>query len=131
MKKLSYDTLIKLLDDEEISIQEQALIIFRCLIVKTCDDVEEVLSNCKARLLIKLEEKINSSNEEIVIHTLYVIANLASGNDKHKIMVINFFSKYIKKFLVIFSYFYFYLYFILSFAYYFFLIFYLLKGGSK
>ncbi len=101
MKKLTYDTLIKLLDDEEIPIQEQALIIFRCLLFKNYDDVEEVLTNCKSKLLSKLEDKINSSNEEILIHALYVIVNIASGNDKHKLIVINNYGKNIKKLLVI------------------------------
>lgn len=100
MRKLTYETLLKLLDDEEITIQEQALLIFRCLLFKTADDVDEVLNNCKNKFLNKLQEKICSSNEDIVIHTLYVIANLASGNEKHKIIVVDNFSKYLKKLLV-------------------------------
>jgi len=100
MKKLTYDTLISLLDDEEITIQEQALLIFRCLLFKSTDDVEEVLSNCKSKLIKKLEENINSSNEEIVLHCLYVLVNIATGNDKHKLIVLNSFVKTISELIV-------------------------------
>ncbi len=100
MKKLTYETLINLLDDEEINIQEQALLIFRCLLFKTSEDVEEVLSNSKTKLIKKLEDKINSYNEEIILHTLYVLVNISSGNDKHKVLVINSFIKKITELIV-------------------------------
>lgn len=101
MKKLTYELLINLLDDEEVTIQEQALMIFRCLLFKNSEDVEEVLENCKSELLKKLEEKIYCANDEVLIHTLYVMANLAAGNDKHKMLVISSFIKRISELLVI------------------------------
>lgn len=100
MKKLTYDTLINLLDDEETTIQEQGLLIFRCLLFKNSEDVEEVLLNCKSKLLKKLEDKITCSNDELIIHTLYVLSNMAAGNDKHKTIVINSFIKKISELLV-------------------------------
>jgi len=107
MKKLSYETLLSLLDDEDISIQEQALLILRCLLFKSSEDVEEVLSNCKSKLTKKLEDKIISPNADIVLHTLYVLVNIAAGNDKHKLLVLNSFGKNISDLLVIFSIFFF------------------------
>ncbi len=100
MKKLSYETLLSLLDDEDTGIQEQALLIFRCLLFKSGEDVEEVLSNCKSKLTKKLEDKIISPNEDLVLHTLYVLVNIAAGNDKHKMLVLNSFGKNIAELLV-------------------------------
>lgn len=42
MKKITYDVLLTLIDDEEITIQEQVLLIFRALVYKTAEDIEEV-----------------------------------------------------------------------------------------
>lgn len=43
MKKITYDTLLTLIDDEEVSIQEQSLLIFRVLVYRTPEDIEEAL----------------------------------------------------------------------------------------
>lgn len=43
MKKLTYETLLLLIDDEEVSIQEQSLLIFRVLVYRTPEDIEEVI----------------------------------------------------------------------------------------
>ena len=43
MKKLTYETLLSLIDDEEVSIQEQSLLIFRVLVYRTPEDIEEVI----------------------------------------------------------------------------------------
>jgi hypothetical protein len=45
IKKLTYNTLLNLLDDPELTIQEQALLIFRFLLYKTAEDIEEVIIN--------------------------------------------------------------------------------------
>jgi len=100
MKKLGYETLMSLLDDEDIGIQEQALLILRCLLFKSTDDIEEVLSNCKTKLTKRLEDKLFSANEDIVLYTLYVLVNIATGNDKHKMLVLNSFVKKIAELLV-------------------------------
>ena len=42
MKKITYETLLTLIDDDEVSIQEQVLLIFRVLVYKTAEDIEEV-----------------------------------------------------------------------------------------
>lgn len=43
MKKITYETLLTLIDDEEILIQEQVLLIFRALVYRTSEDIEEVI----------------------------------------------------------------------------------------
>ena len=85
MKKISYDFLLNLLDDEDIGIQEQALLIFRVLLFKTSEDVEEVFTNCKVKLLKKVEEKLNASNsQDILLQSLYILCNISTGLEKHK-----------------------------------------------
>jgi hypothetical protein len=92
MKKISYDFLLTLLEDEEDEkIQEQALLMIRSLLYKTPDDVEEVFTNCKAKLLKKLEEKLTPDNGvEILTQVLYILCNISSSNDKHKSVVFDF-----------------------------------------
>jgi hypothetical protein len=87
MKKVSYDFVLNLLDDEDILIQEQALLIFRVLLFKTSDDIDEVFNNCKIKLIKKLEEKLNSNNTDVILQALYVICNIATGIEKHKTIV--------------------------------------------
>jgi hypothetical protein len=89
MKKVTYDFLINLLDDEDNTIQEQVLLIFRVLLFKTTEDIDEVFNNCKVKLLKKLEEKLNSTNSDVILQSLYVICNIATGNEKHKSVVID------------------------------------------
>lgn len=84
MKKFTYEYLLTLLDDEDISIQEQALLIVRFLLFKTSDDIEEVFHNCKTKLLKKLEEKLNDQNPDIILQSLYVLLNISVGNEKQK-----------------------------------------------
>jgi hypothetical protein len=84
MKKLTYDFLLNLLDDPEIRIQEQALIIFRSLLFKSPEDIDEVFNACKNKLLKKIEEKLNSENTCLILQTLYVLMNISLGNEKHK-----------------------------------------------
>jgi hypothetical protein len=91
MKKVTYDLLFTLLDDEEINIQEQALLIFRALLFKTPEDVEEVFSNCKVKLLKKIEEKLlTSTNTDIVVQAFYLLCNISSGNEKQKQVILDF-----------------------------------------
>jgi hypothetical protein len=84
MKKFTYDLLLTYLDDEDITIQEQALLIFRVLLYKSSEDIEEVFSHCSSKLLAKVEEKLNSNNVDIIIQSLYILCNISAGSDKHK-----------------------------------------------
>jgi hypothetical protein len=89
MKKITYDYLLNLLDDEDTGIQEQALIIIRFLLHKTPDDIDEVFNNCKNKLIKKIEEKIKSDNQDLVLQTLYVLMNISNGNEKHKSVLLD------------------------------------------
>jgi hypothetical protein len=84
MKKITYEFLMSLLDDEDPSVQDQALIIFRSLLQRSADDIDEVLSNCKGKLIKKLEEKLNGENLDLIIQSLYVMLSISNGNDKQK-----------------------------------------------
>lgn len=95
MKKVGYENLINFLDDEDYTIQEQALLIFRALLFKSTEDIEEVFSNCKAKLLKKVEEKLNSGNLEIILQTLYILCNISTGNEKQKAVVME--TNFLKK----------------------------------
>ncbi len=88
IKKLSYEYLLNLLDDEDVIIQEQSLIIFRVLLHKGAEDVEEVLKGCKNKLVKKIEEKILSQHSDVVLQALYVILNICNGNEKHKAIIL-------------------------------------------
>lgn len=88
MKKVGYDTILSLLDEEE-QMQEQALIIFRVLLYKAADDIEEVFSNVKSKLIKKVYEKlISSDNTDILTQCLYVLCNISTGNDKQKLCIV-------------------------------------------
>jgi hypothetical protein len=93
MKKITYDLLMTVLDDEDTHVQEQGLLIVRHLLFKGPEDIEEVFNNIKARLLKKLEEKLYATNKDIIVQTLYVLCNISSGNDKHKAAVFDFVPK--------------------------------------
>ncbi len=89
MKKITYDTLLSLLDDQDIAIQEQALLIFRVLLYKSFEDIEEVFSHCKDKLLSNILKKLNdkSSSNDIIVHSLYILSNISSGNNKQKSVI--------------------------------------------
>lgn len=89
MKKITYDYLLSLLDDEETGIQEQALIIIRFLLHKTPEDIEEVFNNCKTKLIKKIEDKIKSDNQDLVLQSLYVLMNISNGNEKQKSVLLD------------------------------------------
>ena len=86
MKKITYNVLIDLLKDPDIKIVEHTLLIFRILLYKTSDDIEEVLSNCKEQLLSNIFEKLNNSNTEynIILNSLYVLSNISNGKENQK-----------------------------------------------
>jgi len=102
MKKITYDFLVELCNDEDYSIQVQALYIFRILVNSTSDDIEEVFSNCKAKLMKIIETKLELVNQEIISHSLFILCVISSGNDKQKNTIIEFgFLKKIFDYLVI------------------------------
>ena len=86
MKKVTYNLLIDSLKDSDSKIVEQSLLIFRILLYKNPEDIEEVLSNCKEQLLTNIYEKLNNTNTEsnIILSALFVLSNISYGKDNQK-----------------------------------------------
>lgn len=95
MKKFGYDNLLEFLEEDNVSIQEQALIIFRILVYKNPEDIEEVFYNCKSKFLKKLEEFLSSPHTSIVSVCLHILCIIASGDFKHKTVVLE--TQFVKK----------------------------------
>jgi hypothetical protein len=51
-------------------------------------DIQLVLTESGPELLNKLERKLHSRNETLLVNTLYVLSSIASGNVKHKKIVL-------------------------------------------
>lgn len=88
MKYLTYDRLLDLTNDSLSIIQEQALCIFRNLLFCEEEDIDFVLSSVHSELLDLLISKLSSSYPRVISQSLYVIANIASGNESHKSLII-------------------------------------------
>ncbi|KAK9717138.1 hypothetical protein K7432_006413 [Basidiobolus ranarum] len=90
MKHLTYPKLQTLLNDAEISIQEQALNLLRNLACDHETNIEEVFEGIGECSLVSLfENKLKSNYEDIILQTLYTIVNVATGNERHKMAIIN------------------------------------------
>ncbi|ORY50963.1 ARM repeat-containing protein [Rhizoclosmatium globosum] len=95
MEELGWDMLKKLIFDERIGIQEQAINLLRNLVCGKEDDIDTVFSGFgEAALSIlfdkKLTEPSNLSTEydKVVLQTLYVVVNIATGSERHKGLVV-------------------------------------------
>ncbi|KAI8822623.1 armadillo-type protein [Fimicolochytrium jonesii] len=87
MKGLEWDSLMCLIADPEVAIQEQALNLLRNLACGKEADIEQVFQGLgERRLLDILETKLSQfpANEDLVLQGLYVIVNISTGNDRHK-----------------------------------------------
>ncbi|CAG8494011.1 15221_t:CDS:10 [Acaulospora morrowiae] len=84
MKALTYSTLEKLIEDQEIDIQEKALNLLRNLASRP-NDIEDVFKELgENQLMDIIESKLSCWNEEIIKQILYLINNVATGSDNHK-----------------------------------------------
>ncbi|ORY06467.1 ARM repeat-containing protein [Basidiobolus meristosporus CBS 931.73] len=90
MKHLTYPKLQMLLNDSESGIQEQALNLLRNLACDHETSINQVFEGIGESNLISLfEEKLRSDNEDIILQTLYTIVNVATGNERHKMAIVN------------------------------------------
>ncbi|CAI2176126.1 12797_t:CDS:10 [Funneliformis geosporum] len=91
MKVLTYQTMENLISDQEIDIQEQALNLLRNLACTRQHDIEEVFKGLSEdSLMTVIETKLCWwTNEEIIKQVLYVINNIATGNERHKSAIMN------------------------------------------
>ncbi|KAI8916597.1 armadillo-type protein [Powellomyces hirtus] len=92
MQELQWDGLLSLIDDAETGIQEQALNLLRNLACGKEVDIEQVFEGLgEERVLDILEAKLtkSASHDDIVLQALYVIVNVATGNQRHKSAIMN------------------------------------------
>ncbi|KAF0444540.1 ARM repeat-containing protein [Gigaspora margarita] len=86
MEVLTYQTMEKLIEDPELDVQEKALNLLRNLACPKPEDIEEVFNGLtESRLMNIIESKLCCSwSEEIIKQILFVINNIATGNENHK-----------------------------------------------
>ncbi|KAG9289034.1 hypothetical protein G9A89_015583 [Geosiphon pyriformis] len=84
MKVLTYPLLATLIDDSEIDVQEQALNLLRNLVHPKERNIEEVFKGLgEVTLMNILEKRLCWFHSQIIKQTLYVINNIAVGNERH------------------------------------------------
>lgn len=90
MELLTFARLEELAQDPALTVQEQTLNLIRNLVCEKEQDISEVVSRCgEARLIKLVEGKMDSNNEDIVMHSCYIIANActaASAGSKEAVM---------------------------------------------
>ncbi|KAL7746723.1 hypothetical protein RI367_007885 [Sorochytrium milnesiophthora] len=86
MSKLTYSQLLSLLNDTEVSIQEQALNLLRNLVCGSEEvDVAAVFVGFgEGTLLSMVESKLQSPNTDIAYQALYIVVNMSTGSERHK-----------------------------------------------
>lgn len=77
--------LYSLLEENNESIQEQTLNLIRNIGCGRQENIEEVFNGFGSSIFINiLETKIQIFNPQIILQTLYIIVNVATGNELHK-----------------------------------------------
>jgi len=93
MGELTYPTLLTLLGDAELTVQEQALNLLRNLSANKglvqAEVLDKLFQGCGNALGPIIEQQLKSPFAEIVTQTLYVCVNIATGNSKHKLLLMN------------------------------------------
>ncbi|CAH9050627.1 unnamed protein product [Cuscuta europaea] len=82
--ELTQPTLICLICDPETCVQEQALALVRNLVSGTIDCIDYVFSEDSLLLHAVGRQLQSASKPEILIQGMYVLSNVASGNEFHK-----------------------------------------------
>lgn len=90
-KELTWPGLFALMNDGEMGIQEQALNLLRNLACGKESDIDQVFHGAgESRLMGALEEKLLvNTSDELVLQALYIIVNIATGNERHKLAVMS------------------------------------------
>ncbi|KAF9101892.1 hypothetical protein BGX27_011284 [Mortierella sp. AM989] len=85
MRQFGYHNLARLLNDDELAIQEQALNLVRNLVCKKEQDIDQVFNGLgHGQLLGIIEDKLTWDDQRLLEHALYVLANIATGSEYHK-----------------------------------------------
>ncbi|GFP98785.1 armadillo repeat-containing protein 8 [Phtheirospermum japonicum] len=82
--ELSTSTLASLITDPEASVQEQALALVRNLVDGTLNSIEYVFGENGLLLHAIGRHLRNSSKSEVLVQCMYILSNVASGNEHHK-----------------------------------------------
>lgn len=62
--------------------------IVRNLLYHTESDIQQVINDCGEKLLSKLEAFLAHKDLKLVVQALWILCNIASGNQKHKKIVL-------------------------------------------
>ncbi|KAJ3249377.1 Armadillo repeat-containing protein 8 [Chytriomyces hyalinus] len=91
MAELGWEGLKRLLFDTQIGIQEQSLNLLRNLVCGKEEDIDAVFDGLgEASLAILFDKKLSGSTvnssefDAVILQTLYVIVNIATGGERHK-----------------------------------------------
>ncbi|GAA0147335.1 hypothetical protein LIER_07060 [Lithospermum erythrorhizon] len=82
--ELTLSTLTSLICDSEASVQEQALSLVRNLVDGSVDSIDYVLAEDCLLLNAVKRQLENRSKDEVLVQAVYVLGNVASGNELHK-----------------------------------------------
>ncbi|KAF8976141.1 hypothetical protein BGZ46_008499, partial [Entomortierella lignicola] len=85
MRQFGYHNLARLLNDKDLLIQEQALSLVRNLAHKREHDIDQVFNGLgHGQLLGIIEDKLTWDDQQLLENALYVLVNIATGNEHHK-----------------------------------------------
>ncbi|XP_027152067.1 armadillo repeat-containing protein 8 [Coffea eugenioides] len=82
--ELTQSTLTSLICDPEASVQEQALALVRNLVDGSTDGIRHVFADNCSLLRAVVRQIQSASKVEVVIQGMYVLTNVASGDELHK-----------------------------------------------
>eukprot|EP00741_Cyanophora_paradoxa_P005561 tig00000900_g5391.t1 len=84
MAELTYGRLFRLLEDPSPPVQEQALTLLRNLAYGKRGDIEAVFEGAGPQLMPAIERCLASDRPETITQALYVVTNVACGDEAHK-----------------------------------------------
>ncbi|KAI9345630.1 armadillo-type protein [Obelidium mucronatum] len=95
MEELGWDVLKRLIHDPRVGIQEQSLNLLRNLVCGKEDDIDTAFSGFgEAALSVLFDKKlsnhtrVSSDYDGVILQTLYIIVNIATGNERHKGLIV-------------------------------------------
>lgn len=90
MAELTVSTLTSLIHDSEEMVEEQALAFVRNLVYGSVDSVQQVFAEDSAILTAVERQLCLATRPEVCTQGVYVLSNIAAGNELHKEAVMSF-----------------------------------------
>lgn len=88
LKEISSALLLKVCDDAEVAIQEQACEIIRNMVCGKPDSIDLLIESIGIeRLCDFLVRKLNSKDSEIVVSAVYSLVHIAAGSERHRMIL--------------------------------------------